>query len=349
MGLLRLLLAISVFFAHVAKPNWYTGLGGQLAVEAFFLISGFYMSSILRNRYLAKRKFYINRALRIFPIYYFILILSVLQTLIFSKLSIGTDFKFPISLNEFIAFLPNLVIFGSDWTQFLNIGIHGFSWIGMQGGIGSASTFLLIAPAWTLGLELSFYLIAPRIVQLSQWILVAAAVLLFAVRLVYWSLGFSVDPWSYRFFIFELPIFFLGVIVERVKNQNRCQIQISIKTQYFVVVTFYLIMGIVISKESIGYFWVLFPALAFVSLMLLGSTNQPFDKRIGELSYPLYLCHILAISSCAAVLEKLGFFGMNHSRGFFEVLALVLSILIAKVLLNVSSPVEKIRDKIRGS
>jgi peptidoglycan/LPS O-acetylase OafA/YrhL len=348
MGLFRLFLAISVLFTHVAKPNWYTGLGGELAVESFFLISGFYMSRILSTTYRSKRHFYINRALRILPIYYVVLFVTIIQLAFFAKVGIGTIFNWPDTRSEYLAFLPNISIFGSDWVQFLNLTHDALSPVGVSDGIGSASKFLVIVPAWTLGLEFTFYLIAPFVIRLSKRDLTFIVVFFFAVRILFGAFGYSQDPWSYRFIVFELPVFFLGVLAEKLKASGRFQSEISNRGIYPVVVAFYLISGFTIQHTSIEYPYLLAVTFSFTLFILLFSTNTKRDRKIGELSYPLYLCHILTISSAAAILEKLGFFGISHSRGYFEILVVALSILVAKTLLGIAIPVERVRDRIRN-
>lgn len=51
--------------------------GGKIAVELFYIISGFYIALILDNKYKDSiRLFYTNRLLKIFPTYWFICALS---------------------------------------------------------------------------------------------------------------------------------------------------------------------------------------------------------------------------------------------------------------------------------
>ncbi len=51
MGLLRIILAISVLISN-STPNFgLKFIGGVMAVETFFIISGFYMSLILNEKY----------------------------------------------------------------------------------------------------------------------------------------------------------------------------------------------------------------------------------------------------------------------------------------------------------
>jgi peptidoglycan/LPS O-acetylase OafA/YrhL len=81
MGTIRLLLALSVVIAHAVPLFGLTLVGGKLAVQSFFVISGFYMSLILSEKYpsgvAGTWLFYGNRFLRIYPLYWIALLLSV--------------------------------------------------------------------------------------------------------------------------------------------------------------------------------------------------------------------------------------------------------------------------------
>src|SRR5258705_9507951 len=76
MGLMRFLLAMAVVVGHMASSmdTAYALIPGTLAVEVFFSISGFYMSLILTGKYHDRTTFYVNRFLRLYPVY---LIVSV--------------------------------------------------------------------------------------------------------------------------------------------------------------------------------------------------------------------------------------------------------------------------------
>jgi peptidoglycan/LPS O-acetylase OafA/YrhL len=86
MGLLRFLRALAVVFAHAGNgPFGYRIVRADLAVECFYMISGFYMALILNEKYLSKREnriFYINRALRIYSVYFAALLLALFIALI---------------------------------------------------------------------------------------------------------------------------------------------------------------------------------------------------------------------------------------------------------------------------
>ncbi len=51
MGVMRFLLALSVLILHTAPDSAFPMVGGRVAVETFFMISGFYMALILNEKY----------------------------------------------------------------------------------------------------------------------------------------------------------------------------------------------------------------------------------------------------------------------------------------------------------
>jgi peptidoglycan/LPS O-acetylase OafA/YrhL len=93
-GLLRILLAISVFCAHSRPLGSLRWLSGDLAVESFFVISGFYMQLILSTKYTKERlgntwvwQFYKARYLRLLPVYWVGCLLALGSALIWPQLS----------------------------------------------------------------------------------------------------------------------------------------------------------------------------------------------------------------------------------------------------------------------
>ena len=88
MGSVRTLLAVAVVFAH---SYGFIFVGGRLAVQLFYVISGFLISYILveARTYCTVSNFYINRFLRLFPIYWCVALTTViavsLASLIFNQ------------------------------------------------------------------------------------------------------------------------------------------------------------------------------------------------------------------------------------------------------------------------
>ena len=93
MGLLRLALALIVVAHHI--PHYIQGnhsfgnimslLDGMVCVPVFFIISGFYMSMVINEKYAKSERFlmafFAGRVLRLFPLYLFVLAASVLYSL----------------------------------------------------------------------------------------------------------------------------------------------------------------------------------------------------------------------------------------------------------------------------
>ena len=75
MGILRLLLALGVVAEHSKYP---IGAGSYTAVQAFFIISGFYMAFILSQNQYSISHFYRSRMLRMFPTYWSALAIALL-------------------------------------------------------------------------------------------------------------------------------------------------------------------------------------------------------------------------------------------------------------------------------
>ena len=81
MGMLRTLLALSVVLDHLGGGTTDWLVGGRLAVQLFYVISGFLISYVLTatDHYRgAPGRFYANRALRLYPVYLAVAALTLL-------------------------------------------------------------------------------------------------------------------------------------------------------------------------------------------------------------------------------------------------------------------------------
>lgn len=74
MGQMRMLLALGVVLVHLPWISGSTGFLGSAYVEAFVCASGFFIAMVLSNPNTKNIKFLASRALRIFPIYYIVLV-----------------------------------------------------------------------------------------------------------------------------------------------------------------------------------------------------------------------------------------------------------------------------------
>ncbi len=71
MGLLRTLFALAVALGHLGAPWGFQPMNGNVAVQSFYIVSGFYMTMIYNEKYAAyanaKTVFWLSRYLRLAP------------------------------------------------------------------------------------------------------------------------------------------------------------------------------------------------------------------------------------------------------------------------------------------
>src|SRR5690349_4745024 len=75
MGLVRVALALAVVLSHL-PPATFHFISGGLAVQGFFIISGFYMALVLSGKYASAGIFYSNRLLRLMPGYFVMMVIA---------------------------------------------------------------------------------------------------------------------------------------------------------------------------------------------------------------------------------------------------------------------------------
>jgi peptidoglycan/LPS O-acetylase OafA/YrhL len=222
-GLLRLLLALAVFNAHagcIAVKLGSYWLSPFIAVRSFYLISGFYMAMVIANTYSkipnGARLFYMNRAVRLFPAYIVVLAGA-------AALQLTGHFDTPI---EYLWTGSKAYSGSASWgyalTSFINdlllvpapiqLMVYGSS---LRPPL---STEMLILPAYTVGVEMLFYALAPFIVMRSWRFLTTLFVASFGLHIAPAVMGLPWRPFQYDFFPGVLVFFIAGVIVYRLSG-----------------------------------------------------------------------------------------------------------------------------------
>jgi peptidoglycan/LPS O-acetylase OafA/YrhL len=303
-GKLRLILAISVVIVHTSPLFGLKLVGGRGAVECFFVISGFYMSLVIRTKYGLSgslgeqwRTFVAARFLRIYPAYGLVLVVSAVFAVIFGLSSLS---EHPIKVS--LAPLSLLAVVAANLTA-LGLDLVTFCGVTDSGHLVLARSFttyphdgyhyLLVPQGWTLSLELYFYLLAPLLLRLRTRPLLCLIGLGFAGKILVLATSIPDEPWSYRFFPIELSLFALGALVER---HRRRFIVNSVPLPAY---------GVAVLAVVVGYQWVDRHATAIVALPVVvavllpgvfaGTSRSRFDRLLGELSYPVYLVHHVLI------------------------------------------------------
>jgi peptidoglycan/LPS O-acetylase OafA/YrhL len=308
MGFLRVLLAFSVLLEHIGVFPLTNGkfVGGVVAVQGFFIISGFYMALVLNEKYKEPKSFYINRLLRLYPTYWIVLVMTILATLLFGnelflKNILNADWSVGSKL---LMIISNLFIVGSDWMMFLYPGENGLQFTSnfLQAPIKLYS-YHMLPQAWTLPLEMMFYAIAPLIIKNKKMLLTIVAVSLICRYVVSTFIGTN-DPWNYRFFPSELIFFTIGALsYYSYTTISRFKYSFSIGVAFFIFITLYIINfdnipvflwnSMVFTGQHLQFYILLAFSIPFIFLI---TKSNSFDRYIGELSYPIYISHILVIS-----------------------------------------------------
>ena len=356
MGIVRLILAIAVVIVHTEPILGFEFVRGLVAVQAFYIISGFYMAMILTEKYVGKNSyklFITNRFLRLYPIYWTVL-LGMILVCILSKsgpLSMYVQYYDSMSFGSFLFLIfTNIFMFFQDIVMFLGLDTASgnlFFTTNYQQSSPMLYQFLFLMQAWTIGVELMFYIIVPFIARRkTKYVLVFLFCSLLLRLILVFGFNLKDDPWNYRFFPTELLFFLAGIIAYRMYKWyvQRYQIKKNYATMIWLVILVFTIGFSFLPPITFYSFrmrdWIyLFVFFMSVPFIFSLTKKWKFDRYIGELSYPVYISHLFILWFC----NKLK---ISDSLGGLGVTTAILSILFSIVLNEVvQKRVEKIRQK----
>jgi peptidoglycan/LPS O-acetylase OafA/YrhL len=320
MGMLRLWLALAVMLDHC---NYYFGLGfrtqcmaglylmeGSMAVRIFFAISGYYMAMVYEERYRRQFKsFILSRWFRFFPPYYLVLGLSaaLLGWAYYVKgnalgpyecLQPGVAAPGPWSLG-FVR-LTSFTLVGQEWSSAIRLpwdGGRAFLSLHDTPQAFAAGSYQWVPQAWSLGLEEVFCLTLPLWTALSSRWLGILTLLGALARYGLLATGCNQEQALWLPPV-ELCTFFAGILAWRLGPKFQAA---PAWLRYLGFATFaFLVLGS-------GYLGIsltnMVTLLTVLGIFVLGplfqlTRNISWDRRLGDLSYPLYLVHLLVIFAC---------------------------------------------------
>lgn len=271
LGTFRLLLALGVVASHthgyIFSKYPDTGI---IAVVTFFFISGYLIPSTFQTHYdvgspfSRLRKYAINRALRIYPLYWVALV-AALAIICFK----GNFADYDLSPK---AILQNVLLLGLNQDVF---------W---------GNDTKLIGPAWTLDIELQFYLLVPFLMLVKErfprmFIVLLCTMSIIGLRLLLHPNGsLSIDRSILPYSIF----FSLGMIVYFFKGNSPRLMKSPI---YRIVASGLLIASLALFKQPGISQWLISLATIMVASALLQRPVSSLDKYLGDLSYPVFVLH----------------------------------------------------------
>jgi peptidoglycan/LPS O-acetylase OafA/YrhL len=359
LGTFRFLLALSVALSHFGTIGGYYMMNGRMAVQCFYMISGFLISLVLSQKYDpgtadGRWLFYTNRALRIFvPYWSFCLIILAGCAVIHLALGIplGVDAAFAQywpqmtwSTRIYLVF-SNFLILTQEWSM----------WLAYQGGAmipvwnsdlyaPHLGTFQVIPQAWSVSLELMFYALAPFLVRRHWLLLLAIIIATYLLRSAASAYGFTGSGFAYRFFPFEIGLFLAGVLSHRayayLDSRGMASFPLSLATSA-------LLIGAVLVQQFIdsldNHKFYLLVAVALPALFHVSRGNR-LDNRLGELSYPIYLSHLAVLGCGQAVIAAV--IGPIENRNWLIMAMVAATILLSMAYVHwIDAPFERWRQR----
>lgn len=357
MGIIRFLLAISVVLVHIGDEPSLEMVGGKLAVELFYIFSGFYMALILTEKYVGLKMYKVfitNRMLKLYPIYWSVSLLVIAFSL---YMAYDTDWKVWGLLQYYRVFhsqmsiftllflcISNIIVFFQDWIMFLGVNLVSGNMFFSSNFLDTYPRlhfFLLVPQAWTIGLELTFYLIVPFFARKHIGWLILIGVASVACKTMLALAGYNSDPWTYRFFFSELHLFILGMIAYRVYNmiRNRNFSKKVLQLIFSFDILLILFCGVV--RSYLGVFTDTFYLIVFacsIPFLFYLCKRWTFDSKIGELSYPIYISHGFVI----LVLNYI-----SNLQSVYQLYIVVVITILFSILLNylILYPIDRYRQR----
>lgn len=303
-------------------PAWATK--GFLGVDMFFVLSGYLIVTLLLREkesrgYISLRDFYLRRSLRIFPVYFGVLIALGLLYLV-----VKSD---PEKSQLFISLLPIYLFFIANWSvvHIPNLEIY-----------------------WSLAAEEQFYIIWPFLEKIlrRKTVIIVLVIAIIINQLINFGLldhlfialygsekatGLAIIDSTFT------PIC-LGVLLAHCLHKSAIFIYFHRLFQNSLSpwLTLLLLLGVIVfSPGDISGIWRLL--IQLVMFLWLASLVIQEDhsmkcfmqlypvKRIGQISYGMYVYHMFALHIARVLLEKLNLNG----EYFLFLLGSVITIIVA--------------------
>lgn len=313
---LRALSVITIIWHHTSgKPGPAIASRGYFAVDLFFAISGFLITTLLMREHktfgrISLRKFYVRRSLRIFPLYYLTLLLCIATTLV------GTRERSDPVEQRFLHHLPEFATYTSNWV------------------VEQGDKFYF---AWTLATEEQFYLLWPPLLIAALaigrrriWVpLIALSALIIIAQGARFVSDTSVLPGRIPASM-QLSILLACGAAVAASNPRGFALLAAVLGRRWSAPAVATLLILVVAFAPQQQLTVCLIVALVVSVCLVKRTPlHPLLRWrplafIGVISYGVYLFHML----CANMISAL----VHRGQGLFEFAATLLTVTIAAYL-----------------
>lgn len=304
MGMVRFALALAVLLSHLELAS-YKFLGGALAVQSFFIISGFYMALVLDGKYKDVSLFYSNRLLRLFPTYIVACVLAALTTWVFnasptaSPEIFATLFSNPVT--AIVLVLTNIFMLGQELLFWFTFDPAGNLVFDASGAVPNETVTmgwqgLLVPQSWSLSMELMFYAIAPFLARAGwKWIL-GIAIASIGLRLAGGFIdGVDYHLWQGRFFPTALFLFLLGMLAHKTLPLV-AKLPTWLGYAAAAALLVFIATAPLLNLDPLKGRWVVYAVVTpLIPFAFNAFKDIAWDRWIGDLSYPMYLSQLMVI------------------------------------------------------
>lgn len=330
------------------NPIWhFLSQNGSNSVNFFFVLSGFLISYLLISEFeesgtIIVKRFYFKRILRIWPIYYFLIIfVQIILPFVFHLFG-----KKYLEISNFSIFFYLVILPNIPYVFELGIGKIGH--------------------LWSIGVEEQFYLVWPLITKKVKKNLIKVCCFIVGLKWLFYfftiSKGGSYDSNGIRLVIDLINNFAIenmaigGIGAYFVFYHKDILMRSSIFSLQMQIILFGLLFFYMSTNETIisisivrSFYHILFSksvlGLVFVPMLFLyviinTSLNEKSIIRteskvlnyMGNISYGIYIYHMIAIYMVEALMVKLKFqAGSIFFGAIFLILVFAINIAIASV------------------
>ena len=325
-GILRTILAVNVILLHIFNVPAL----GNFSVTFFFMLSGFLMTLVVNEKYGFTVKgffvFWLNRILRLYPLYWVVLLCTVGVLMMSSGLTKHPHMYLPSSLIEW----------GSNLTMvYANI-------------VPSRIHPRIIPPSWAISNELVYYLLISLGISRTKtrsviWFLISV------LYFIYTYLFYDLDTFRYGAIPAASLAFSIGAVLYWYKEKLPIILKSKSITVLLMLTAFYLngiynkeIQYYLIKDISI-YMNLIISFFLINTLYKVKTSNRlrKIDNYVGLYSYPFYIFHYLV------ALIYSYFIGIGVSFNAFIVYFVFLGLFTALIIHFIDYPIENYRKKLK--
>lgn len=341
-GFLRFFLATNVVLTHIVHIRSL----GPFAVYTFFILSGFLMTTIMKNTYNYTIKgimrYAINRFLKLFPVHWFLLLLTIAIIFITSPefaYEFNEKIKIPSSASEILA---NITM--------IYPAFHPGSY-----------PSILAASSWALTIEIFFYFLIGlglsrnRIITLCWFFMSILYMFYLNINSIY-GLGYgNVLTASLPFSLGAVLFYYKTLIIDLLRK---------IPGNITIVISIIFTLNLIFTSSS--YHWLpeiawkiaiigsglnlILSSLLIIVLWFEGKNHfsKPVDIFYGDLSYPIYLFHMSAGCFISWVIYDRPVTELS-TEGLITFVGALVATIIASIITTklISNPIEKIRTAVK--